>query len=307
MRFPHLLGNESLKRSFSAVSLDRIGPSIIINGPSGCGKVTAAKDIAASILCTAKDDAPCGVCPSCKRFYAGTNSDFELFGDTESAPNVDKVRELRSRSFIKSGDSGTKVIIIAGADRLNAASQNVLLKVLEEPMNTVFILTCVNYLSLLQTVRSRCSVFQIEPLPEDVIISELSKQKDHSPEEITKVAGICGGSLGYAKELLEKGIPAVESISKAFIASLGDELKTYKAASEFGTLSRDDYIAFCLRAEELINESLTASSDPSKLIKIYDYINYQLKLMPQNPSVPALSGALTAFCGDLYGGRTCPR
>ncbi len=306
MHFPHLLGNEYLKRYFSAVSLDKIGPSVIINGPAGCGKVTAAKDIAASVLCTSDGNAPCGVCPSCKRFYAGTNSDFELFGDTESAPNIDKVRELRSRSFIKSGDSGTKVFVIADADRLNPASQNVLLKVLEEPMNTLFILTTENYLSLLQTVRSRCSVFQIEPLPKEVIVSELSKQTGFSKEDIAKVSEICGGSLGYARELLEKGVPAVERMTETFVDSVEDELKLYESSMELGTLSRDDYTSFCLRAGELINERLLKSSDPSKLIKIYEYLNNQLKLMPQNPSVSALSGALAAFCGDLYGGNVCP-
>ena len=195
MRFPSLLGNDRLKSLFAHMPADKVGSAIILSGPDGCGKVTAACDLAAALLCTG-EDRPCGVCPSCRRLKAGTNSDFELFGDgSDKAPNIDQVRDMRSRSFIRSGDSGFKVFVIANADKLNPQSQNALLKVLEEPLNTVFILTCANPMDLLQTVRSRCTVYTVEPLSEDIIAAQLNKEGAGSSQQCAEAAKLCQGSL----------------------------------------------------------------------------------------------------------------
>ena len=295
MRFPHLLGNERLKRTFSSLPLEKLGPSLLLTGPYGCGKKTAARDIAMAILCTGNDK-PCGVCPSCVRFSAGTNSDYEFFGDNYKIENV---RAFRSRSFVKSGDSGIKVFVIADADNLLPPAQNALLKVLEEPLNTIFILTCENPFSLLQTVRSRCTLFTVEPLPEETIVNELSKENKYSPDEIKRVSSLCGGSLQKARDLLTQGFSPYEEYAVSFMNCLDDEFSLYKLSKNISSLPREDYIAFSSRLTELINEALPSSSSPEKLVKIYDYLDQQNKLMPLNPSVPALSGALTAFCGGL--------
>ncbi|MBQ7625114.1 MAG: AAA family ATPase [Clostridia bacterium] len=298
MRFPHLLGNERLKQTFSSLPLEKLGSSLLLTGPKGCGKKTAANDIAMAILCTGNEK-PCGACPSCVRFSAGTNSDYEFFGGKDAVYNVDNIRAFRSRSFVKSGDSGTKVFLIADADKLNPQSQNALLKVLEEPLNTLFILTCENPFSLLQTVRSRCTLFTVEPLPEETIVTELSKENKYSPAEIKRVSALCGGSLQKARDLLEQGVSPYEEYAVSFMNCLDDEFSLFKLSKDISALSREDYIAFSSRLTELINDALSSSPSPGKLIKIYDYLDKQNKLMPLNPSVTSLSSALTAFCGGL--------
>ena len=307
MLFPSLLGNDRLKSLFAHMPADKVGSAIILSGPDGCGKVTAATDLAAALLCTG-EDRPCGVCPSCRRLKAGTNSDFELFGEgLEKAPNIDQVREMRSRSFIRSGDSGFKVFVIANADKLNPQSQNALLKVLEEPLNTVFILTCANPMDLLQTVRSRCTVYNIEPLDENTITAQLSAENAGTPTQCANAARLCQGSLEKARDIIQNGQPAYEKAALMFAQSLGSELAVYKASVAAGNLSRDEYMQFCIELCRQLSQLVRNDKNAQLIIELYDYVQNQMNTMTQNPSVSALSGALAAFCGDLYGGNICPK
>ncbi len=304
IHFPSLLGNERLKSTFAAIPADKLGSAIVFEGPRGIGKVTAATDLAAALLCPG-ESRPCGVCPSCRRMKAGTNSDFELFGDGDATPKIEDVRALRSRSFIRSGDAGFKVFIIANADKLNAQSQNALLKVLEEPLNTIFILTCENSMDLLQTVRSRCTVYHLEPLDTAIIIDKLKDISGYTDDDRTYAAEICGGSLENAINILQNGESAANKAAHQFAKSIGDELETFRAASAAGNLSRAEYLAFCNILSPLIAEMLKSRDDSPALITIYEFIQSQISILmsPQNPSVSALSGALAAFCGEIYGGK----
>lgn len=307
MDFPSLLGNNRLKSLFASMPAEKVGSAIIFAGADGTGKVTAATDLAAALLCTGKVR-PCGSCPSCRRMKAGTNSDFELFGNSgEKAPTVEDVRAMRSRSFIRSGDAGFKVFVIANADRLNPQSQNALLKVLEEPLNTVFILTCANTMDLLQTVRSRCTVYNIDPLDEDTIISQLSSVPGYTHAQCVEAAAGASGSLEKARDILQNGEEPSVKAARVFASALGNELATYRAASLAGSLSREDYLKFCTKLSERLTEKMGSGSDTSLLISLYDYIQTQIDTIAQNTSVSALSGALAAFCGDLYGGNICPK
>ena len=45
MRFPSLLGNDRLKGLFAHMPADKVGSAIILSGPDGCGKVTAATSV----------------------------------------------------------------------------------------------------------------------------------------------------------------------------------------------------------------------------------------------------------------------
>ena len=92
-----------------------------------------------------------------------------------------------------------------------------------------------------------------------------------------------------------------------FARSLGNELAVYKASNAAGSLSRDEYLQFCIELCRQLSELVCCSKNAQLLIELYDYIQNQMNTMAQNPSVSALSGALAAFCGDLYGGNICPK
>lgn len=302
LTFPNLLGNERLKSIFASIPITKLGSAIIFDGAKGIGKLTAAKDLATGLLCTA-ENRPCGVCSSCRRSLAGTNSDLEIFGNGEKTPNIDDVRAMRSRSFIRSGDAGFKVFIIANADKLNHQSQNALLKVLEEPLNTIFILTCENYMDLLQTVRSRCTVYHLESLDANIIEDKLKSIPGFTDDDRRYAAANCDGSLENAQIILQNGECEHNKCARLFAESLGDELAIYRSSSVAGNLSREEYLAFCNRLTLILSDIMKSRDDSHILIQIYEFIQTQINTMTQNPSVSALSGALAAFCGEIYGGK----
>ena len=103
--------------------------------------------------------------------------------------------------------------MIDSADDLNVASQNALLKVLEEPPAYVTFIICVTAKEkLLPTVLSRSQVVTFFPLPEE-------KVKEHllslgaSDDTAKSFARISQGSLGMAKDLFENP-EKVEKIKK---------------------------------------------------------------------------------------------
>ena len=297
MRLPHLLGNERLKAALSPVRGDGFGSAALLEGPAGCGKRTAARDIAMGLLCR-EENAPCLSCPACRRALAGTHPDLQTLLPEEGKKNVsvERVRALRAQSFLKPSEGVTKVFLVPDADRLNPASQNALLKVLEEPEETVFLLLCENRQALLPTVRSRCRAYFVAPLPEETVAREL-RSRGCAPEEAARLAALSGGSLGLALRKLEgEGDKPLETALRLMEALSQSELAVFAVCQEAGKLPREDYSAFCDECCRLLARQCRETGD-ARPARIFDYLEKQQATLTQNPSVPALAGALAAFCG----------
>lgn len=296
MRLPHLLGNERLKAALADVRGDGFGSAALLEGPSGAGKRTAARDIALGLLCRG-ENAPCLVCPACRRALAGTHPDLQTLlplPDKKSV-TVEQVRALRSASFIKPSEGDTKVFIIPNADRLNSQSQNALLKVLEEPQETVFLLLCENRYQLLPTVRSRCRFFSVQPLTVEYTADELMRRgyESHAAKDAARYAD---GALGRSLELLEGGEEKPTQSAQAFMeAYCTSELSVYEACLAAGKLSREEYDLFCNECRRLLALRYRETGEV-RATDVYEYIGKQQTTLLQNPSVPALASALAAFC-----------
>lgn len=96
--------------------------------------------------------------------------------------SVKIVRDLIKPSvYIKPGEADGKVCIIKDAETMNLSAQNALLKILEEPpKNVKFILCCDNAGSMLETIRSRATVYS------------LASAADDSDEDIIKSRQLAG-------------------------------------------------------------------------------------------------------------------
>ena len=260
MRLPHLLGNERLKAALAALPPSGVGSAVLLDGPAGIGKRTAAADLAAGLVCP-EQDGPCGVCPSCRRASAGSHPDLIWLKEPEPGKGVrlEQVRALRAQSFLRPSEAPFKVFVIPGADRLNPPSQNALLKVLEEPASSVFVLLCENREAMLQTVRSRCKTFRLAPLPPAVLLDELPRRCD-APADRLRAAADRSACQGLTR------------------------------------LSREEYADFCDESCRLLTLSAGRTGN-RRYVDIFEYLEKQRAMLIQNPSVTALSGALAAFCG----------
>ena len=206
MGFEALLGNERLKENLTG-SLRRghISHFYLICGPEGSGKHTLAKHLAAAILC-GRENAPCGVCPACRKVLGGNHPDFITVTDPEHKNIAVKiVREIRDDVFIRPNEAEHKIYLFA--QDLGIEGQNALLKVLEEPPEYgVFMLLTDNPEKILPTVRSRCTELNLLALPADTLRRALQQQfPDASADDLDAAMMRSGGFLGQAQEILAGG------------------------------------------------------------------------------------------------------
>jgi len=203
-----------LQRAFAA---DQMPHAYIFAGPEGVGKFKTAREWAKMLLCknpiVENDFAySCSLCRSCRLLEAGSHSDFNLVykelleftkdGKGKTTPvdlAIDVVREfLIEKVSIKPTLSKRKVFIVSEAERLNASSQNAMLKVLEEPPEYCSImLLCTRMERLLPTTKSRCQTIRFLPIDEERIIDRL-KEMGIDAKKAQYFARLAQGSLGQA-------------------------------------------------------------------------------------------------------------
>ncbi len=118
---------------------------------------------------------------------------------------VDEAHEIMKALSLKAYEGGYKVMIIWMADRMNTATANKLLKLLEEPPEkTVFILIAESQDDILQTILSRCQVLNFGPVGEKAIIDALVSRENMEPRAAQKTAHQAQGNYNKALHLLHK-------------------------------------------------------------------------------------------------------
>ena len=222
MGFEGLLGNARLKENLRhSVDSGRLSHFYLISGPRGSGKRTLARLLAAAAVCR-DGNKPCLACSACRKAMTGNHPDIITVTDPEhKAVAVKIVREYREDVYIKPNEADKKVYIFP--QELGTEGQNALLKILEEPPSYgVFILLAENPQQILTTVRSRCTLLQMESIPKGLLLSQLSKQfPGADQEQLLAAAERSGGYLGQAAELLKEG-EVVSGRTKAFAKAFLD-------------------------------------------------------------------------------------
>ncbi len=230
MGFDGLLGNERLKQNITgAISRGRPSHFYLISGPTGSGKRTLTRLLAAALLCKGSEK-PCFSCSHCRKVMANTHPDFITVDDPEKKfVPVELVRDARTDIFIRPNEGDKKIYLFPRAQDMMPPSQNALLKILEEPpAYGVFLLLTDNPEKLLPTIRSRCTELALTALPESVLLPALAQACPQATPEQIKGAAQRSGYLGQAKALLETS----EDTSKNTL----DFLNAYARSDQMGIL-----------------------------------------------------------------------
>ena len=143
---------------------------------SGSGtKRSLAFALAAALNCDVSPGVGCAECEACLRVLRGRHPDVHRVVPEGPLIPVETIREYVIPQAARSPFEGAfTVFVIEEAERMNQPAQNSLLKTLEEPQgDTIFILMSENDEELLDTVKSRCVVLRLEPVPEDRLVQSL--------------------------------------------------------------------------------------------------------------------------------------
>lgn len=170
--FDSLPGNAALKESLRNALSGRFPQTVLLSGDDTGGLETLSAVLAAGILCENTGSRPCGTCISCRKAEQGIHPDLTVIDEGENELKVDLARRIKAENAIIPNDGARRVTVIRHAQNLNPMAQNALLKELEEPpSHAFFILTAEQPDALLQTVRSRCAKFTLEP-PRQTVSNE---------------------------------------------------------------------------------------------------------------------------------------
>ncbi len=217
-----------------AIEHDRLAHAYIFTGPEGVGKSALAFRTAQAILCEQQEDRPCGHCGNCHRVATFSHPDFRLifpapksmsvdnereildrlarnpYGDKQSGDNpvisIERIRELRRTTKIKPTGK-YRIIVLSDADRMTMEASNSLLKILEEPPgSTYLILTSSRPNALLSTILSRCQEIRFGLLPENEIQEQLTTKHELEPQRARLISRIAQGSYGRALDWLDQDV-----------------------------------------------------------------------------------------------------
>ncbi len=200
-----LAGNNRIcERVELMLSSGRIPHALLIEGEGGTGRHTLARFIARFCVCSGEDK-PCGKCQNCHLSEVLSHPDISVVSPDAKQLTVNKIRDLRQDAFLSPALSDRKVYIIEKAESMNAAAQNALLKILEEPpKNVIFILISLNAQTLLETVRSRCITLSLLPPKREEAQNYISQHTNFSALEIDRALESVNDNIGQALTLLNE-------------------------------------------------------------------------------------------------------
>ena len=256
----HAMTIDYLKKNIAA---DKFPHAVIFSGAEGIGKRLTAEICAAALLCENQADGEaCGECENCRLVAAKTHPDFYVVEAeaTKTARNIKigQIREMQSEAALRPINSARRVMIIDGAELMNNAAANCLLKTIEEPPSqTIFILLTASRSSLLMTIRSRCMTINFEKLSAEQIRAFLISQGVEE-SEAENLSVIADGSLGRALKLKEEGgaelresaLDILEKISRAEFTS--EDI--FKRGAEIAEWSRDKFADFLNHEQKLLRD-----------------------------------------------------
>ncbi|WP_031564913.1 DNA polymerase III subunit delta' [Rheinheimera texasensis] len=191
-------------RLFTLAVNQQLHHAILLTGPEGIGKHILAKQLAHLLLCqNPLAEGACGRCKSCLLGAAGHHPDL-LTLEVGSSISVDQIRDISYLLQNAPQQGGARVVVIPQAEKMTESAANALLKTLEEPGHSSYLLLQTAYADqLMPTILSRCQRWD---LPAQYSAQTAQWLQQHSPDPLPEfLLELCGGAPLKALELLQSG------------------------------------------------------------------------------------------------------
>lgn len=225
-----------------SLKTDTMAHAYLIVGPRHVGKGTLAFNLAQALNCDGSE-LPCGQCRSCQRILEGKHADVTAIGlDSKTEIGIDDIRGLQRIANLPPYEGKYKVFIINDAEYLSTEAANSLLKILEEPpQSVVWLLLVAEEEHLLPTIISRCQRLELKPVPSEQVQEVLVSSYNVENSKAKLLAQLCRGRLGWAlsalanEDILEQRSQRVDRLVSLLTASLSQRFAyAQELASQFG-------------------------------------------------------------------------
>ncbi|MFL6799732.1 MAG: DNA polymerase III subunit delta' [Xanthobacteraceae bacterium] len=252
-----LCGHEHAETTLlEAYRSGRLPHAWLISGPVGIGKATLAYRMARFVLAY-PDPRACEVSnatslqvdrdhPVARRISAQSHGDLlvlqrtvnEKTGKLRQDIAVEDVRRTVTFFGATAGEGGWRVAIVDAVDDLNTSGANALLKIIEEPpLRTLLLLVSHSAARVLPTIRSRCRLLPLRPLPIPAVVCAAAAAvgSDVADATIVAAAAVAEGSVQRALGLLESdalelrtrvlaSLESLPTVDPRALHALGDRL-----------------------------------------------------------------------------------
>ncbi len=263
IRWEGILGQEeNIGRLRQMLREGKLPHALLFTGPEGVGKCRAAQALAAALLCE-HGDGPCGTCSSCRALEQDRHPDYfevrpEGKGKATPVIRIEQVRAMQTEIARLPILSKGRVVVMDGADRMNEAAENCLLKTLEEPVGQVtFLLVANSRTSLLDTIISRCVPMTFRMLSPETM-AELLRGRGISEDEARDLALLSDGSMGRAMALHERGGLKLRDDAREFLEQLGqmDMEAVWRRGKAMGDMEREGLSEWFMYLSMLLRDML---------------------------------------------------
>ncbi len=229
--------DNAVKFLVNCVETDRIPNAFLFSGPEGVGRALAAKALVAALFCrgTEGQARPCGSCSACRRIEALQHPDLQwIKPEKNKLISIDEIRKAKNALSLKPYESPFSVCVIEDAHMMRQEAANAMLKVLEEPPSSAFLILISSKRELLlPTVVSRCFEVRFRYLSikdtKDIIL----KRPGADENAAAFLASLSQGAPGRAIEMMEEGLLARRE-------ELFSTLENVISSAEAAYLSWDD-------------------------------------------------------------------
>ncbi len=204
-------GHDRAVAQFQRASASGPQHAYILGGPKHVGKTTLATEFARSLLCLhgTRASEPCGACATCRRILRGVHPDVTRFdldwqlhedrGNGKQATlTIQTIRQITASLSLRPMESNWRVVLLGDAETMQEPAQEAFLKTLEEPPSyAVILMLATDPELLLETIRSRCQVRTLQPVPV-ATIEQCLQASGVENGRARKIAELAEGTPGWA-------------------------------------------------------------------------------------------------------------
>lgn len=275
--------SEGVLKSLDSFYTDGRRPhAILIDGGTESERLELARLAARMTVCENKDRTPCGECEHCRKARENVHPDIITVSKREDRKTFakDDVREMVADAYLTPNEADTKVFIISELQQMTEESQNLLLKILEEPPSyTSFVLTSLTSNAVIGTVLSRVVRLRLEK----AIQAEYSEK---ATAIIEKLIEAVLSPYEYDRVEATAQMDGNKALTVEVLDLLCCVLRDAIALKSDGKALLSDFLSQ--------SEKLSAHLGLGKLMEMYDTVRELIRSLDNNPNYTLLGAVLCA-------------